>query len=176
MESAPCQLPRSKRQGSEDDRSTNASSGRWEVGGIMAGAGGVRKETRVGRYQVGRTIGHGTFAKVKLAVDSDTGDSVAMKVLDKDVVIRRHGMLSQVRTTTATLTAAFPIYRSVLIAASSRRVPWQPLSRPPWFQKRMSALTKLLGLLLSSRLLSLSLKTSPRDRRQKTSIGWPPIY
>jgi serine/threonine protein kinase len=61
----------------------------------MAGAG-APKEKRVGRYEVGGTIGHGTFAKVKLAVDSRTGDTVAMKVLDKDTIVR-HGMLNQVR-------------------------------------------------------------------------------
>ncbi|XP_044955018.1 R3H domain-containing protein 2-like [Hordeum vulgare subsp. vulgare] len=35
----------------------------------------------VGRYEVGWTIGHGSFGKVKFAVDADTGVPVAMKVL-----------------------------------------------------------------------------------------------
>nr|CAB3468352.1 unnamed protein product [Digitaria exilis] len=51
----------------------------------MAGAAGRTK--RVGRYEVGRTIGEGTFAKVKFAVDSDTGAAVAMKVLDKETIL-----------------------------------------------------------------------------------------
>ncbi|TVU08106.1 hypothetical protein EJB05_41492, partial [Eragrostis curvula] len=60
----------------------------------MAGAGGRKGKKLVGRYEVGRTIGHGTFAKVKLAVDADTGATFAMKVLDKDAVVR-HQMLHQ---------------------------------------------------------------------------------
>uniref|UniRef100_A0A6V7QVE3 non-specific serine/threonine protein kinase n=1 Tax=Ananas comosus var. bracteatus TaxID=296719 RepID=A0A6V7QVE3_ANACO len=38
---------------------------------------GVRK---VGKYEVGRTIGEGTFAKVKFAQNTETGESVAMKI------------------------------------------------------------------------------------------------
>jgi serine/threonine protein kinase len=59
----------------------------------MAGAAGRTK--RVGRYEVGRTIGQGTFAKVKFAVDADTGTAVAMKVLDKETIFT-HRMLHQV--------------------------------------------------------------------------------
>jgi len=59
----------------------------------MAGAAGRKK--RVGRYEVGRTIGQGTFAKVKFAVDADTGKAVAMKVLDKETIFT-HRMLHQV--------------------------------------------------------------------------------
>jgi serine/threonine protein kinase len=59
----------------------------------MAGAAGRKK--RVGRYEVGRTIGQGTFAKVKFAVDADTGAAVAMKVLDKETIFT-HRMLHQV--------------------------------------------------------------------------------
>uniref|UniRef100_A0A0E0LDB9 non-specific serine/threonine protein kinase n=1 Tax=Oryza punctata TaxID=4537 RepID=A0A0E0LDB9_ORYPU len=59
----------------------------------MAGAG---RKRRVGRYEVGRTIGQGTFAKVKFAVDADTGAAVAMKVLDKDTILN-HRMLHQIK-------------------------------------------------------------------------------
>jgi serine/threonine protein kinase len=59
----------------------------------MAAAGGRKK--RVGRYEVGRTIGQGSFAKVKFAVDSDTGTAVAMKVIEKDTILS-HRMLHQV--------------------------------------------------------------------------------
>jgi serine/threonine protein kinase len=57
-------------------------------------AGAPRKKL-VGRYEVGRTIGQGAFAKVKFAVDTDTGAPVAMKVLDKATVLDHH-MLKQV--------------------------------------------------------------------------------
>ncbi|GJN38779.1 hypothetical protein PR202_gb27850 [Eleusine coracana subsp. coracana] len=60
----------------------------------MASAGGRKK--RVGRYEVGRTIGQGSFAKVKFAVDSETGTAVAMKVLDKDTILS-HRMLHQIK-------------------------------------------------------------------------------
>ena len=41
----------------------------------------------IGKYQIGRTIGEGTFAKVKLAVDSTNGHYVALKIIDKRMVI-----------------------------------------------------------------------------------------
>ncbi|CAE6013649.1 unnamed protein product [Arabidopsis arenosa] len=50
---------------------------------------------RVGKYEVGRTIGEGTFAKVKFARNSETGEPVALKILDKDKVLN-HKMAEQV--------------------------------------------------------------------------------
>lgn len=50
---------------------------------------------RVGKYEVGRTIGEGTFAKVKFAKNSETGEHVAIKILDKDKVLK-HKMAEQV--------------------------------------------------------------------------------
>lgn len=50
---------------------------------------------RVGKYEVGRTIGEGTFAKVKFGRNSETGDPVALKILDKDKVLK-HKMAEQV--------------------------------------------------------------------------------
>lgn len=41
----------------------------------------------LGKYQVGRTIGEGTFAKVKVAVDTTNGHNVAIKILDKNMVM-----------------------------------------------------------------------------------------
>ena len=63
----------------------------------------LRKEKReeimvmrkVGKYEVGRTIGEGTFAKVKFAQNSETGESVAMKILDKEAILK-HKMVDQV--------------------------------------------------------------------------------
>ncbi|KAJ4955409.1 hypothetical protein NE237_012192 [Protea cynaroides] len=52
--------------------------------------------TRVGKYEIGKTIGEGTFAKVKYARNVETGDSVAIKVLDKDHVLR-HKMVEQIK-------------------------------------------------------------------------------
>ncbi|XP_027330505.1 CBL-interacting serine/threonine-protein kinase 3-like isoform X4 [Abrus precatorius] len=49
---------------------------------------------RVGKYEVGRTIGEGTFAKVKFARNSETGENVALKILDKEKVLK-HKMAEQ---------------------------------------------------------------------------------
>ncbi|KAF0906117.1 hypothetical protein E2562_009112 [Oryza meyeriana var. granulata] len=55
----------------------------------------------IGRYRVGRTIGAGTFAKVRLAVDVDTGGTVAVKVIDKRMVLRNNLMYQVKREITA---------------------------------------------------------------------------
>ncbi|XP_044471922.1 CBL-interacting serine/threonine-protein kinase 6-like [Mangifera indica] len=49
-----------------------------------------------GRYELGRLLGHGTFAKVYLARHLQTGKSVAMKVVGKEKVIKV-GMMEQVK-------------------------------------------------------------------------------
>ncbi|XP_030522589.1 CBL-interacting serine/threonine-protein kinase 3 [Rhodamnia argentea] len=51
---------------------------------------------RVGKYEVGRTIGEGTFAKVKFARNSETGEAVALKILDKEKVLK-HKMAEQIK-------------------------------------------------------------------------------
>ncbi|KAH7849093.1 hypothetical protein Vadar_012866 [Vaccinium darrowii] len=51
---------------------------------------------KVGKYEVGRTIGEGTFAKVKFAQNTDTGESVAMKVMSKSTVLK-HKMVHQIK-------------------------------------------------------------------------------
>lgn len=51
---------------------------------------------KVGKYEVGRTIGEGTFAKVKFAQNTETGESVAMKVLDKQTILK-HKMVDQIK-------------------------------------------------------------------------------
>ncbi|KAK7275423.1 hypothetical protein RIF29_16539 [Crotalaria pallida] len=51
---------------------------------------------RVGKYELGRTIGEGSFAKVKLARNVDTHDHVAIKILDRNHVLR-HGMMEQLK-------------------------------------------------------------------------------
>ncbi|KAL4397674.1 hypothetical protein AHAS_Ahas01G0215500 [Arachis hypogaea] len=45
-------------------------------------------EKHIGKYRLGRTIGEGTFSKVKLAVNGDNGEKVAIKVIDKHMVKR----------------------------------------------------------------------------------------
>ncbi|XP_054798994.1 CBL-interacting serine/threonine-protein kinase 8-like isoform X2 [Prosopis cineraria] len=51
---------------------------------------------KVGKYEIGRTIGEGTFAKVKFAQNTESGESVAMKVLDRSTIIE-HKMVDQIK-------------------------------------------------------------------------------
>lgn len=51
--------------------------------------------TRVGKYELGKTLGEGTFAKVKFAKNVENGDYVAIKILDREQVLR-HKMVEQV--------------------------------------------------------------------------------
>ena len=50
---------------------------------------------KIGKYEVGRTIGEGTFAKVKFAKHSETGESFAIKVMAKTTILK-HRMVEQV--------------------------------------------------------------------------------
>lgn len=57
----------------------------------------MKKVTRkVGKYEVGRTLGEGTFAKVKFAHNTETGESVAMKVMAKSTILK-HRMVDQIK-------------------------------------------------------------------------------
>ncbi|RHN39647.1 putative protein kinase CAMK-CAMKL-CHK1 family [Medicago truncatula] len=52
--------------------------------------------TRVGKYELGKTIGEGSFAKVKLAKNVENGDYVAIKILDRNHVLK-HKMMDQLK-------------------------------------------------------------------------------
>ena len=53
-------------------------------------------EKRVGKYQLGRTLGEGTFGKVKYAINTETNEAVAIKVLDKEK-IQKQNMGNQIK-------------------------------------------------------------------------------
>jgi len=38
----------------------------------------------VGKYQLGKTLGQGTFSKVKLATDINSGETWAIKIINKE--------------------------------------------------------------------------------------------
>jgi 5'-AMP-activated protein kinase catalytic alpha subunit len=44
----------------------------------------------IGKYRVSRTIGEGTFSKVKLAFNSNNDEKVAIKVIDKQMVLKNN--------------------------------------------------------------------------------------
>ena len=62
-----------------------------------AAAANNHGRTRVGKYELGRTLGEGNFAKVKFARNVDTGENVAIKILDKEKILK-HKMIAQVLT------------------------------------------------------------------------------
>ncbi|KAK3204538.1 hypothetical protein Dsin_018584 [Dipteronia sinensis] len=63
-------------------------------------SGGSR--TRVGKYELGRTLGEGSFAKVKFARNTETGENVAIKILDKEKILK-HKMIGQIKREISTM-------------------------------------------------------------------------
>ncbi|KAJ1402027.1 Serine/threonine-protein kinase, active site [Sesbania bispinosa] len=59
------------------------------------GSSSGSSRVRVGKYEIGRTLGEGNFAKVKFARNTETGENVAIKVLDKQKILK-HNMTAQV--------------------------------------------------------------------------------
>ncbi|XP_052732643.1 CBL-interacting serine/threonine-protein kinase 9 isoform X2 [Vigna angularis] len=56
----------------------------------------------VGKYELGKTIGEGSFAKVKFARDVNNGNNVAIKILDRKHVLR-HNMMEQLQREISTM-------------------------------------------------------------------------
>ena len=44
--------------------------------------------TRVGRFELGQTLGEGNFAKVKYAKNMETNQQVAIKIIDKEKIYK----------------------------------------------------------------------------------------
>ena len=71
----------SRRSSQEASRSSSSSSRT-----LQKNRSNIHLTKRVGKYLVGRTIGEGTYAKVKYAQHSETGKAYALKVLNKDLL------------------------------------------------------------------------------------------
>ncbi|XP_051128204.1 CBL-interacting serine/threonine-protein kinase 23-like [Andrographis paniculata] len=67
-----------------------------------SGSSGSHGRTRVGRYELGRTLGEGSFAKVKFARNLETEENVAIKILDKEKLLK-HKMISQIKREISTM-------------------------------------------------------------------------
>ncbi|XP_022146606.1 CBL-interacting serine/threonine-protein kinase 23 [Momordica charantia] len=59
-------------------------------------------KARVGRYELGRTLGEGSFAKVKFARNCETGENVAIKIIEKDKILK-HKMIGQIKREISTM-------------------------------------------------------------------------
>ncbi|KAI3897469.1 hypothetical protein MKW92_032817 [Papaver armeniacum] len=71
-------------------------------GSSNGGSGSGTPRTRVGKYAMGRTLGEGSFAKVKFAKNVENGDCVAIKILDKNKVLR-HEMIQMIKREISTM-------------------------------------------------------------------------
>lgn len=49
----------------------------------------IKTEQRIGAYKVLRTLGEGSFGKVKLAIHNSTGQQVALKIIARKKLISR---------------------------------------------------------------------------------------
>lgn len=49
----------------------------------------AKSEQRIGAYKISRTLGEGSFGKVKLATHSKTGQQVALKIIARKKLISR---------------------------------------------------------------------------------------
>merc|ERR1719456_2192593 len=45
---------------------------------------------KIGKYELGATLGSGAFSKVKVGIDSETGQKWAVKIIDKEQLAREH--------------------------------------------------------------------------------------
>uniref|UniRef100_A0A0E0L4M2 non-specific serine/threonine protein kinase n=1 Tax=Oryza punctata TaxID=4537 RepID=A0A0E0L4M2_ORYPU len=68
----------------------------------LAAAAKPRGGLLLGRYELGRLLGHGTFAKVYQARNAESGETVAIKVLDKEKALR-HGLVPHIKREIAIL-------------------------------------------------------------------------
>ncbi|XP_022925893.1 CBL-interacting serine/threonine-protein kinase 23-like [Cucurbita moschata] len=68
----------------------------------MAFRSSSHTKTRVGRYELGRTLGEGSFAKVKFARNCETGENVAIKILNKEDILK-HKMIGQIKREISTM-------------------------------------------------------------------------
>ncbi|PQQ21734.1 CBL-interacting serine/threonine-protein kinase 9 isoform X1 [Prunus yedoensis var. nudiflora] len=69
---------------------------------MSAAAKSPRMRTRVGKYELGKTLGEGTFAKVKFAKNMETGKCVAIKIVDREQVLK-HKMVEHIKREISTM-------------------------------------------------------------------------
>ncbi|PUZ73526.1 hypothetical protein GQ55_2G481100 [Panicum hallii var. hallii] len=65
-------------------------------------AASLKVKRCVGNYELGRTIGEGTFAKVRIAKNMETGDHVAIKIIGK-AKVQKHKLVEQIKREICTM-------------------------------------------------------------------------
>ncbi|KAH6791562.1 CBL-interacting protein kinase 9 [Perilla frutescens var. hirtella] len=61
------------------------------------GSASTETRTRVGKYQLGKTLGQGSFAKVKFATNIQTGDRVAIKIIQRQHIKREISTMKMIK-------------------------------------------------------------------------------
>ncbi|KAK4452404.1 putative serine/threonine protein kinase [Podospora aff. communis PSN243] len=90
---SPSQIRRNKRSGGSGYHSGSMNAA--VMGGMGAPEGAaplrdkMRTEQRIGAYNIVKTLGEGSFGKVKLAVHRGTGQRVALKIIPRKKLISR---------------------------------------------------------------------------------------
>ncbi|CAN4096793.1 unnamed protein product [Withania somnifera] len=60
------------------------------------------RRTRLGKYELGKTLGEGSFAKVKYAKNVQTDDNVSIKIINRDRVLRQN-IMEQIKREISTM-------------------------------------------------------------------------
>lgn len=67
--------------------SSTSSSSTSSADHLCSGGGGGGGLVRLGKYELGRTLGEGNFGKVKYARNLESGQSFAIKILEKHRIL-----------------------------------------------------------------------------------------
>lgn len=70
-------------------RNTNAPARHPTMGAAGPTPEKVKTDQRIGQYNIVKTLGEGSFGKVKLAVHRSTGQQVALKIISRKKLISR---------------------------------------------------------------------------------------
>ncbi|CAI7892433.1 unnamed protein product [Closterium sp. NIES-54] len=76
--------------GSQRSHSSSTTRSSHSGSGHFGNSHSKSKPRLVGRYELGCTLGQGSFAKVKLARDVKTMQQVAIKVMEKEKILQRN--------------------------------------------------------------------------------------
>ncbi|KAL0678938.1 hypothetical protein Bca4012_006919 [Brassica carinata] len=110
--------------------------------GFSSSSSGVSR-TRMGKYELGRTLGEGTFAKVKFARNIVNGENVAIKIIDKEKVLRNK-MIAHIFKAEFTClhwfsASAKKLIKRILDPNPATRITFAEVIENEWFNKGYKA-------------------------------------